>query len=252
MTTTTASQPTMGEYLVREGFITQAQFNTALAEQGNSTKSLGRILVELGLISENMRINVLQRRFGFELVRLKDFKADPAVLARIPYNFAEKHRVVPIAMEGRTTLVVAMEDPSDILITDMIKNQVGIGIRACVASNEEIQAVLDQYQTGSSEIRALQNPVQPAKKVRSRGARFMRAAGLPLLVALPMLVFSLALPMNWWGAADRLRELYDDKTVSMFDLFIYIALTWGLWSVVVYEINALIFGRGGDDEEEEA
>jgi hypothetical protein len=250
MTTSTPSQPTMGEYLVREGFITQAQFNRALAEQGNTTKSLGRILVELGLISENMRINVLQRRFGFDLARLKDYKASAGVLARIPYNFAEKHRVVPLALEG-STLVVAMEDPSDILICDMIKNQVGMPIRACVASNEDIQNVLDQYVTGSSEIKAAQTDNKPRRRPPSRAARIMRSVGMPLIAALPMVVFALALYFNFFGAADELRRLYDEQIiVSMFDLSIYIALVWGLWSVVVYEINALIFGRHGDEEEE--
>jgi hypothetical protein len=247
------SQPTMGEYLVREGFITQSQFNKALAEQNSSAKSLGRILVDLGLITESVRINILQKRFGFELIKLKEFKADMAILSRIPYNFAEKHRVIPLAVDQANTLVVAMEDPSDILVVDMIKNQVGSLIRPCVASNEDIQHVLDQYSTGSDAFTTARKKEEQARgpKPQSRAMRLMRNVAVPLLMFLPLALFMLAIRIDLFGAANWLQGLYSSGFInSTFDICIYIALIWGLWSVIIYEVNALIFGKRKDEDQD--
>jgi len=81
----------LGDVLVRDGILTQAQLRTALQAQKSSSHSLGRVLVDTGLITEAMRMSILQKTFGFDLISLKSIKIDPLVISLIPSTFAIKH-----------------------------------------------------------------------------------------------------------------------------------------------------------------
>jgi hypothetical protein len=238
-------QSSLGDFLVREGIISQSQFNKALEVQGETLRSIGRILVEMGLISENMRMTVLRKQFGFEVAVLKDVTVKPEVLQEIPYSFAEKHRVVPLRIEKNGTLVVAMEDPSDLLVTDAIKNQIGMNVKAFVASCDDVQQVLDQYQTGSEDQPILTSP----KRVeRTWLQTFLHTAGFWILAIIPLMLFFLAIRFDWWDVQHMLNEQNRMGNLSPWDLALYIALIWGLWAVILFEINGLLFDQKPENE----
>ena len=243
----TRSQPGLGEYLVREGYITQTQFNRALDVQHETHRSMGRVLVELGLITEAMRMDVLEKRFGFERILLKDLPIDRQILHIIPHSFAEKHRLVPVRQEPNQSLVVAMEDPSDILVVDAIKKQIGLVIIPYVASHDDIQVVLDRYHAPGPEA---------APEVEKPGGhgilfRLVRATAFPVLALLPLVGFLGALATDAFDLNTKLNRMINvDKNLSMQVLVIYTSLGWALWTIILYEINGLIFGHGRKNEEE--
>jgi hypothetical protein len=243
-----AGELTLGEYLVRERLISQQQLNKALEQQRATSRSLGRILVETDLITESMRMTILQKQFGFELVRLKDSQIDPMLLTIIPYAFAEKHRLVPIKQENQT-LIVAMEDPSDILLIDALKSQLGMAIQPVVASQDDIQGVLNLYQTGAEIQRAKDLELN---KPPSLWFRILRAGAFPVLALTPLVLFLVFIGTDFNGYAADLQRAHKDKIVSWFDVGLYIMLIWGLWAIILFEINGLIFGtpkRKVDEEE---
>jgi hypothetical protein len=242
MAPVSTSQISLGEYLLREGFITQSDLNRALEEQKTHSRSLGRILVEQGKIQESMRMSVLQKVFGFKLIRIKDREVNKMVLGTIPYAFAEKHRVVPIE-QAHGKLLVAMEDPSDVLVLDMIKNKVGMPVIACVASHEEIQTVLNQYESQAQE-----------KEEKRRGSvrerlwyRTLKKSSFPILTVLPILVGIILLKLDVGGIQLSLTTELQGGTTQM-DLAIYIMLIWGLWAIALFWLNGVIFG---EDKEED-
>lgn len=240
------SQPSLGEYLVREGIISQSQLNAALAEQRKTSRSIGHLLVHMGLITESMRITVLQKQFNYEFVNLQDIEVDPMVLSLIPYSFAEKHRVVPVRQEGSRGLIVAMEDPSDLQVADAIKNQVGLPVRTVVATEEDIQRVLDQYQTGIEE----QKMKLPRRNFRQTTLyHVLRLAAFPVVAFAPLVLFFIALWGNYFGVADRIRQWMNADLLTSFDLVLYFMLSWGLWTVIFFEINGLIFGHEESERE---
>jgi hypothetical protein len=235
----------LGDFLVREGIISQSQFNKALEVQAETLRSIGRILVDMGLISENMRMTVLRKQFGFEVATLKNVTVPADVLQRIPYTFAEKHRVVPLRLEKNNVLAVAMEDPSDLLVTDAIKSQIGMNVRAFVASCDDIQHVLDQYQTGSEDQPIL---TSPRRVVHSRMKAFLQTAGFWALAILPLALFFVSIQCDWWGVQESLNRQREMGNLGMWDLTLYIILSWGLWTVILFEVNGFLFES---DEEHE-
>lgn len=241
------SQPTFGDYLVREGIITQTQLNQALEEQLATSRSISRILVDKGFITEAVRMALLQKRFGYELIRLKNVNVDSLLLMLIPYSFAEKHRVVPVRKEEDGTLLVAMEDPSDIMVVDAMKAQLGIRLKPFVASQEDVQAVLDQYSVQAAshaqEVEAAQASESFMHKV---AANFL----FPVLMLLPLVLFFAAIYFDVNDLQKTVQSWFTTGALSEWDLIVYIALIWGTWAVVMFEITSLMFAKKNDEDDE--
>lgn len=221
----------LGDMLLREGLVTNEALEEALRRQRQTDLPLGRILVEMNAITESVKLNFFQKRFGSEIVSLRDHQIPDILYSYIPRQLAMKARVVPYKMEG-DTLVVAMEDPSDLVTLDNLKAQTGLKIRPMVASSSDIETVLDAYPHIEEEEAVV---VAPAKRLGGRLFKYLFfpvMAFLPLLIMGFLLVFSrrfqrfLLNPPEAWGFAT-------------FDLVLSIMLLWGLWALIVYEIDGL-------------
>ena len=82
----------------------------ALAAAGDE-KPLGQSLVSMGLISATELQAALAYKMGYPMVDLMRFVVDPAAAARLPWQVAERYRILPLMMEGER-LVVAIDSPS--------------------------------------------------------------------------------------------------------------------------------------------
>lgn len=233
---------TLGDVLVREGIISPAQLQGAVRQQQKSAQSLGRILVDTGLITEAVRMAVLQKTFDFELIDLKKLKIDPLILNLIPAAFSDKHSVLPIRQEGSNVLVIAMEDPSDLLVVDAIKNQVGLNVKACLAPTADIrEAIRTHYAGGMAESHGVEVAAKPKRRVR----KILGAVAFPIILFLPLLLFFLLAYLS-----DGFLNTVLGLTTDMWELSLYVVLSWGLWAILTYEANSLIFADNDEESEE--
>jgi len=111
----------IGEILVHEQKISDDQLNEALAQQKNTHEKLGQTLIDLNLIEEDDLMTVYSMQLGYK--NADNFillDADPDVAAMIPEDFARTNRVMAVS-KNEATLVVAMEDPEDLVAIDSIK-----------------------------------------------------------------------------------------------------------------------------------
>ncbi len=111
----TASAPSplrIGELLVRRALIDHDQLRLALAEQELDTRSapIGRLLVGLGAIDENILTATLAEQAGMVVVDLDDVEPDRSALARLPREAAFRLRALPLDYHDRS-LVVALAEP---------------------------------------------------------------------------------------------------------------------------------------------
>ncbi len=107
-----ANANALGEMLIQDGLLTQAQLTAALNEQKSTRQRLGYIAVKLGFVSEVAMTKVLARQFRIPAVDLSQFEFDPKMLQLIPGEIVRKHILLPLKRDGRT-LTVAMADPTD-------------------------------------------------------------------------------------------------------------------------------------------
>jgi hypothetical protein len=218
----------LGDLLLREGLITDSQLSTSLQEQKETEKSLGRVLVEKGLITERVRMRLLQELLGYEIVQVNPQRVDRQVFDYIPKSVAIKHHLAPIRLDF-DTLVVVMEDPTDVTILDHLKTLTGLKVRPAIAGFEEIQAVLAAYPE--------ETEVLEAARPTPLWARILQDILLFGLLAVPIFGFFLYVPTN-----PELTSRFAERGARI-DVFIFTLIGYGIYAVVVYEIWCLLFPR---------
>jgi hypothetical protein len=229
--------PTLGEVMLREGIVTQSQLRAALSQQKKTAHSLGRVLVDLGYISEDVRTSTLKKAFGLQTIDVKGVKVDQLLTVLIPPAFAHKHRILPIRQEDGGTLVVAMEDPSDLMVVDAMKNQVGMKIKPFIANSKDlVESIIQHYHGEKAPPRAAASSGASRKVLWMALKVFFSAMYFaPIVVGFLLLMFS-----------QEVRDFVGGTTT--FDLVLYAVLLSALWAIIIFEINGLLFGREGAEE----
>jgi len=127
--------------------ITPDQVAVAIEAQKKTKERLGKTLIRLGFIDEEKLIKTLAHQLKINSVNLKEEKIDPALAKLIPDKVARRHMVVPLAKMGQV-LMVAMADPLNIFAMDDLNFKTGLEIEPVIASEQDIQQVLDKlYET---------------------------------------------------------------------------------------------------------
>ena len=135
----------LGEFLVREGKLTESQLSTVLERQVTMGGRIGTNLVELGYISEEDLARFLSKKLNVPSV-------DPAVLETIsekvtsiiPKEVAEKRHVVPFALDKKS-LYVAMIDPTDLEAVDELSFLTGLSVKPYLSSEVRLRLALERY-----------------------------------------------------------------------------------------------------------
>ncbi|HLG01565.1 MAG TPA: ATPase, T2SS/T4P/T4SS family [Acidimicrobiia bacterium] len=138
-----SDRPQLASLLLEDGLITEDQLDDALALQQGSGQSLGRVLVDRGVISEVDLVRTLARQIGLDFVDLDDYAVDSSVSSLIPEAVAKRHQALPIGWEdGR--LVVAMANPSDVFAIDDIRALTGADLKTVVVTSSQLAKSLDR------------------------------------------------------------------------------------------------------------
>jgi hypothetical protein len=91
-----AKNARLGEHLIAEGLLGEAQLQAALAEQVRSGGRLGEILLRMGFLAEAELVRALTRCFGLPGVDLSGKRVDAEVIDLLPAALAEKHHLLPL------------------------------------------------------------------------------------------------------------------------------------------------------------
>src|SRR5918999_5080047 len=134
----------LGDVLVEEGLITPDQLSAATEEQQRVGRSLGRVLIDLGMVREPDLVAVLARQIGLEFVDLGDYQIDPQAAGLVSDQVARRYRALPIGFDdGR--LVVAMSDPANVFALDDIRTITRMDIKPVVATASDIEGAIRKY-----------------------------------------------------------------------------------------------------------
>ena len=134
----------LGTSLVQEGLLSQEAFKAALDEHEATNKSLGRVLLEKGLVTEGDLVAVLASRLGLEFVDLFEHPVDAAAAGLVSETLVRRHEALPIGWDsGR--LVVAMADPSNVVAVDDIRTITGTDVKVVVATRAAISDAVARH-----------------------------------------------------------------------------------------------------------
>ncbi len=133
----------LGDILIREGLITQAQLESALASQGSEKGFLGQILVRRGLISLSQLGDALAEQYGVPYLDLVPQAINTQIARLAPESLARNRSCVPVGVH-RGVMELAMVAPDDIDTICELELITGYEIKPLVALESPVQAALDR------------------------------------------------------------------------------------------------------------
>ena len=131
----------LGEILIQAGVLKESGLSSALGEQRRWGGHLGNILVEMGLVPEEIMVQALSRQLNLPMVRLVDLQIPREVIDLVSGELAEQHRLVPFNVQGKF-LDVAMSDPTNLGIVDELRIRTQLNVRPYLAGPRAIQRML--------------------------------------------------------------------------------------------------------------
>ncbi len=134
----------LGEALVERGLLDVGQLSQLLERQAHMLPhhSLGRMLVEEGVIAQDRLNAVIGEWLGLRYVDLAQLTPEPEALQQVPAAFARRERVLPLMVRDGS-LVVALEDPWDGgNVQRQLRFLTGLQVRTVVAAPGGMAAAL--------------------------------------------------------------------------------------------------------------
>jgi hypothetical protein len=197
----------LGEMLVRDGRLSEAQLVAALGYQARDGGRLGTVLVEYGLVDLEALTVYLGLELGIPIATGAMLeRAKRAAVRLLQPAQAFKHKCVPLLVQDRQ-LIAAIEDPHDFATLEALASITGYRVLPRVAPELRIYYYIERYYGVTRPPRFLKFGDSP------RGDEAAIDAGLPA-PPLPGLPPVPASPIAAPGPRPRLRSV---KLAKMFD-----------------------------------
>ncbi|MBW2122727.1 MAG: type IV-A pilus assembly ATPase PilB [Deltaproteobacteria bacterium] len=141
----------LGELLIKANLVTPDQVKRALDEQRVTGGSIGTNLIKLGYVDEDTLLTFLGKYYHVESVKLSQVHIDQKATKLVPSSIAKKHLLIPVKRIG-PKLIVAMSDPSNIVVIDEIKFITGYNVQPVVATDRDLVQAIKKHYGGGGEI----------------------------------------------------------------------------------------------------
>ncbi|MBI3332775.1 MAG: type II secretion system protein GspE, partial [Candidatus Omnitrophica bacterium] len=136
----------LGDILLKERLITDAQLQQAVQIQKDSGKRLGEVLIDLHHVTDVQLAEVLGRQLGLpyrsfskgEMVQPND----PSFKKSLPEEVIRKELVLPLKRD-QDLLTVALADPLDLLLMDNLRKMSGCKIAPVIATKSDLAEAIE-------------------------------------------------------------------------------------------------------------
>ncbi len=144
----------LGDLLLEKKLISEQQLKEALAEQRSSGRKLGRVLIDIGAVSEADLHGTLATALNIPYVDLSHMALDPKIVGKLPETQARRHRALVLKEDARGYLV-GMADPTDLFAFDELARLLGKPIRLALAKEAALLRTIDLVYRRTEEIVSL-------------------------------------------------------------------------------------------------
>ncbi len=150
----------LSDVLLEEGLISEEDLASAKEEQARRGRSLGRVLIDMGLFTEAGLVSALAIHLGLPFVELDGIDVDHVAATMLPDHMARRYCVFPYGFSEEGHLKVAMSDPSNVIALDDIRTVCDREVQPAVATRADIMMALDKYTSmGSDSVDSLGSDV---------------------------------------------------------------------------------------------
>ena len=163
-----------GEILLEMGVVTQTQLGEIAQLQMRTSKRIGVLLVERGMISERDRLTALSHQLGVPRIALRAGLYESAAAALLSREVARRLEVLPM-FKVHDTLTLATTDPQSIPALDEVHDITGCKLRLVLAEQQEIlKHQIDAYSGNDLAPELADNLATDIELVESESADYAR------------------------------------------------------------------------------
>jgi general secretion pathway protein E len=162
------AQLSLSDRLVQRRLISNEELERVMKLKEEQQAPLTRLVVELGLLSEEDLLPVLRDHFDIPMMSLKDVANTPLPIELPPGigDFFKLARMVPIQIDGRE-LLVATTDPLDLSRLHALELAVGLRVKPVLAREKEIAARIEAMYSSTYAVSG--NPEATAQPIEGIG-----------------------------------------------------------------------------------
>ncbi|HEX4930717.1 MAG TPA: GspE/PulE family protein, partial [Gaiellaceae bacterium] len=166
--------PALGALLLRDGALTVEQLELALREKDASGKRLGEILVDRGFVTPTQVSRVLAEQHELPFVDLAGEGIDPGAAGLLPESLARRYGAIPVRFLSDGAVLIAIDDPTNVVAADDLRLALGVNVRVGVASPQSIANAIGRMYAGEEgldeEIEVEEDPLATVVDLRDAAA----------------------------------------------------------------------------------
>jgi Type II secretion system (T2SS), protein E, N-terminal domain len=173
----------MRDLLLRARVVDELQMRAALARLEQWGGLLPTVLADLGMVDEEQVTQTIATALRMPTQLLGNVTRDAQALARLDASFCEQRIIFPLALNSRTnTFTMAVADPLDIDLVDLVASKVNARVQVVVASESQIRSAIAKHYRGHG---ASASPTNPSH-ARRPTSELPRAGAGPLEIELDL------------------------------------------------------------------
>lgn len=133
----------LGDILVGQGVMTEAQLSRSLTYQKETGARLGEAITHFGFATAAQLGDALAWQSMYGLSALAELMPNPDVARVLTENFCRARMVLPLDMDSDRSLLMAMVDPGDVNTIDDVRLITGMQVRSVAATRTAINEALE-------------------------------------------------------------------------------------------------------------
>ncbi len=158
----------LGQMLLDEGLISQAQLDEALARQRVTRGThLGQMFIEKGVVTQEQVDIAMAKKLGIPFVKIQEFQAEINTINRLSAELAMQLNVFPLA-EINGKLIVALEDPFNQKAIEALRFNTKMNVEAVKASSQDISVAVHKHYGSVNEDEALEDMQMDSMRTDSK------------------------------------------------------------------------------------
>ncbi len=148
------------QLLLENEYITRKQLEKAQKRAEEEGKTIDKVLVEMGFVTEKEIAQLLAQHFDVEFVDLDEIEVSQEISKLLPEHMARRYMVAPISLQG-DKLVVATIDPLNVDALDDIRLISGYDVKPVMVTETALNRLIDRLY-GTTDIVEVSDEVATA------------------------------------------------------------------------------------------
>ena len=144
----------VGDLLVESNLIKESQLMQALAEQKSTGKKIGRVITDLGFLSEERLLTCLADYFNYPYIDLQRYRVVPDVVKVLSESSSRRYRCI-LLDEQPDGFLIGMSDPTDLMVIDDLQRQLKRPVLPAFISEDSLLTTLDSVYRRTDEIASI-------------------------------------------------------------------------------------------------